>query len=374
MEDKLPDRMRSRIRSLFGLSKKAAPAVSRPEPETPDLQDKMRRDWDERARENALYYVATGDRDWSQEEFFRSGRQTVEEFVLSDMPNICRGRDPKTFKVLEIGCGVGRVTRALAEVFGEVCAVDVSPVMVEKAREYLGARDNVSFFVNNGKDLEVLGDRRFDFAFSHLTFQHVPSKVVIASYIAEASRLLRPGALFKFDVQGHGPVGRPPRKPVVWLADFLRHPADNTWFGTPLTQAELTKIADSCGFFHRYSRGEGEQMFYQWLFKKGPATLRADPNPAQPCGPGQYRTVLSWDAPAVEGVEIRIGSKDGTLFTRDTFWGSGEIQLHGAEAPTCFLVDASNHQVLATTVIESGEAFGAKSSPGGFPQPSRPGG
>ena len=70
----------NRLRSLLGLSKKAAPAVSRPEPENPDLQDKMRRDWDERARENALYYVATGDRDWSQEEFFRSSQQTVEEF------------------------------------------------------------------------------------------------------------------------------------------------------------------------------------------------------------------------------------------------------------------------------------------------------
>ena len=329
------------LRSLLGLSKKAAPAVSRPEPENPDLQDKMRRDWDERARENALYYVATGDRDWSQEEFFRSGRQTVEEFVLSDMLNICRGRDPKKFKVLEIGCGVGRVTQALAEVFGEVCAVDVSPVMVEKAREYLGVSDKVSLFVNNGKDLQVLGYRRFDFAFSHLTFQHVPSKAIIASYIAEASRLLHPGALFKFDVQGHGP---------------LRHPGDDTWFGTPLTKAELTKIADSCGFLHRYARGEGEQMFYQWFFKTGPATFRADPNPAQACGSGRFRTVLSWEAPTVECVEIRIGSEDGTLVARESFWGSTEIELHGEGAFTCFLVDASNHQVLATAVIESGVA------------------
>ena len=87
---------------------------------TIELEHKMRRDWNERARDNAFYYVATGQSDWSEEEFFRSGRQTIEDYILSDMTNICRGRDPKQLKILEIGCGVGRVTSALAEVFGEV--------------------------------------------------------------------------------------------------------------------------------------------------------------------------------------------------------------------------------------------------------------
>src|SRR5438309_375319 len=35
--------------------------------------EKMRTDWDERARENARYYVSTGKKDWTDEEFFRSG-------------------------------------------------------------------------------------------------------------------------------------------------------------------------------------------------------------------------------------------------------------------------------------------------------------
>ena len=336
----------------------------------------MRGDWDERARENAFYYVATGHRDWSEEQFFRSGQQTLEELVLSDIANICRGRDPKKLCVLEIGCGVGRVTRALAEVFGAVVGVDVSPVMVAKAKTYLSSCDNVSFFVNNGKDLRMLGDGRFDFALSHLTFQHVPSKAIIESYIAETSRLLRPGALFKFDVQGYGALESGDRtwisrartlvartrqllrplalfKFYLWYGS-LQSPGDNTWFGQPFSKEELTRIADACGFRYRYSLGEGEQMFCQWFFKKGPPTFRADPNPAQACGSGRYRTVLSWEAPTVDRVEIRIGSADGTLFARDSFWGSTEIELPGIEALKCFLLDASNHQVLGTTVIESG--------------------
>jgi len=87
----------------------------------------MRRDWNRRARENARHYVVTGQHEWTDEEFFRSGQITMEEEILNDLPNVCQGRDPKHMKVLEIGCGAGRVTRAFAGYFGEVYAVDINP-------------------------------------------------------------------------------------------------------------------------------------------------------------------------------------------------------------------------------------------------------
>src|ERR1700704_6393181 len=99
---------------------------------------RMRRDWDRRARENARHYVVTGQHQWSDEEFFQSGQTTLEEEVLNDLTNICQGKDPKEMKVLEIGCGAGRVTRAFAGFFGEVYAVDISREMVRQAREVLG--------------------------------------------------------------------------------------------------------------------------------------------------------------------------------------------------------------------------------------------
>src|SRR5438128_9363365 len=125
--------------------------------------DKMRRDWDARARENARHYVSTGKRDWTDEEFFRSGEQTVAEEILTDMINICQGLDPGRMKVLEIGCGAGRLTRALSALFGEVHAVDVSGEMVAKARVALAGRPNAFVYQNNGQDLAILGDRQFDF-------------------------------------------------------------------------------------------------------------------------------------------------------------------------------------------------------------------
>src|SRR5204862_2995770 len=95
--------------------------------------EKMRRDWDERARENARHYVVTGKQEWTDDEFFRSGELTVKEEILTDMINICQGKEPGQMRVLEIGCGAGRITRALSGLFGEAHAVDVSGVSKARA-------------------------------------------------------------------------------------------------------------------------------------------------------------------------------------------------------------------------------------------------
>src|SRR5580698_5764962 len=107
-----------------------------PSPDPLQLE-KMRHDWDERARENARHFIATANSEWNAAEFFESGRLNVYYEILTDLGNVCQGRSPKDMKVLEIGCGAGRMTRSLAEVFGEVYAVDVSGEMIAKAKEGL---------------------------------------------------------------------------------------------------------------------------------------------------------------------------------------------------------------------------------------------
>jgi ubiquinone/menaquinone biosynthesis C-methylase UbiE len=214
--------------------------------------EKMRLDWDKRARENARHYVVTGQLEWTDEEFFRSGEQTVKEEVLTDMINICQGKDPKQMRVLEIGCGAGRITRALSGIFGEVHAVDVSGEMVNRARAALADRPNAFLYQNNGKDLTVIGDVVFDFAFSTIVFQHIPSYEVIDSYVREVHRLLRPGALFKFQVQGDATIRSSP---------------DDTWLGVPFSQQAAVDMAARCGFEMRYYYGAGQQYFWLWYFK-----------------------------------------------------------------------------------------------------------
>jgi SAM-dependent methyltransferase len=218
-----------------------------------EITQKMREEWDRRALENARHYVATERTEWSDEEYFESGRENVRREILSDMINICQGKDPKQMRVLEIGCGSGRVTRALSELFGEVYAVDISGEMIRQAKQSLADRPNAHVFQNNGADLSVLGDIQVDFAFSYIVFQHIPSRDVIRNYVREVQRLLRPGGLFKFQVQG-------------WC-DMEAQP-DDTWLGAAFSDEEAVAMAEGCGFEPRYRHGAGTQYFWLWYFKR----------------------------------------------------------------------------------------------------------
>lgn len=241
------------------------------EPEITTQLEQMRRDWDQRARENARYYVATGRENWGDEEFFRSGQLEVENQILNDLENICQGKNPRKMKVLEIGCGAGRVTRALAAFFGEVYAVDISAEMVAQARRALEGFPNAHVFQNDGKDLAVVGCaleggwfrrlyRRLrgthghvDFAFSCIVFQHIPSREIIENYVREVHGLLRPGGLFKFQVQGYPEVETRP---------------DDSWVGVSFTEEQARDMAERCGFEMRYNHGAGDQYYWLWFFKR----------------------------------------------------------------------------------------------------------
>jgi SAM-dependent methyltransferase len=214
---------------------------------------KMREDWDQRARENARYYVNTATTEWTDEEFFATGEKTVADEILTDLVNICQGKPPREMRVLEIGCGAGRVTRALSKLFGEVHGVDVSGEMVRQAKLALQDRPNAFVYQNNGQDLDIVPPLEFDFAFSSIVFQHIPSRDIIENYVREVQRLLRPGALFKFQVQGDSTLKTKP---------------DDTWLGVPFSERQAMDMAFRCGFEPRYRHGAGEQYFWLWFFKK----------------------------------------------------------------------------------------------------------
>lgn len=212
----------------------------------------MRDDWDRRASSNARHYVASGREAWSDEDFYASGEEAVQRFILNDTTNICQGKTPNEMRVLEIGCGAGRITRALARLFGEVHAVDVSGEMARLAREAVAEFPNAFIYQNNGMDLSVIPCRAFDFAFSCLVFQHIPSCEIIHSYVHSVYHLLRPGGLFKFQVQGDTNIESKP---------------DDTWVGVALSEEQIVQIAEACGFESRYRIGVGQQDFWNWFFK-----------------------------------------------------------------------------------------------------------
>jgi SAM-dependent methyltransferase len=215
------------------------------------LLKKMRRDWDARAKENARHYVATGERDWKDDDFFRSGAESVRLYVGDHLDDICNGRDPASLKALEIGCGAGRMTLPLSRLFGHVDAVDVSAEMIAQARKALHRCTNVGLYLNNGADLSMFPDERFDFAISVIVFQHIPRRAIVENYVRETHRVLRSRSMFKFQVQGCS----------------IPEDQAGTWVGVGFSEEQIQKLAEAAGFEIKASEGAGTQYYWLTLVK-----------------------------------------------------------------------------------------------------------
>lgn len=204
------------------------------EPISTNYSSVMKRDWNERARENAKWFINTVRVQQDEQEFDETGRAEVDKLVRAELGFLTQGRDPRTLRVLEIGCGIGRMTKHLAALFGEVHAVDVSGEMIRQARERLRDFPNVHCHETNGCDFAALPSDYFDLVFSAYVFQHVPSAAVIHANLADAFRVLKPGGLCKFGINSTTDTA------------FLEQEHD-TWTGTALPESALRQTARELG-------------------------------------------------------------------------------------------------------------------------------
>jgi SAM-dependent methyltransferase len=164
--------------------------------EDPLVLERMRADWNERASEDANYYVAFGARDQNEAEFFATG-QAVVRLLTAELKRLA-ARD----RALEIGCGPGRLMRPMSRHFGEIHGVDVSDRMIRLARERLRDTPNAHPQTTAGSDLSQFADESFDFVYSYAVFQHIPSRDVVFRYLREGRRVLKPGGVLRCQLNG----------------------------------------------------------------------------------------------------------------------------------------------------------------------------
>ena len=168
----------------------------------------MRDFWDARAAEDPYYFVdnrlAYGDPDT---EGFWSGGEPLLDRILDELELEIEPRD----ELVEIGCGLGRLTRPLAARARSVAALDVSPRMLELARSQNPELANVDWVLGDGRTLAPLGDDSADGVFSHVVFQHLPDPAITLGYVREMGRVLRPGGWAGFQVSNAPEIHRRPR-------------------------------------------------------------------------------------------------------------------------------------------------------------------
>lgn len=166
-----------------------------------DVHERMRAEWNERAREDAHYFVAFGRRDQDDEEFFATAADLVRE-LESELKRLPGDVPVSSRRALEIGCGPGRLMRPLSRHFGEIHGIDVSDEMIERARRKLAGIPHAQAHHASGSDLSRFGNNYFDFVYSYAVFQHIPSAEVVFSYLRETVRVLKPGGIARLQING----------------------------------------------------------------------------------------------------------------------------------------------------------------------------
>lgn len=133
-----------------------------------------------------------------KEAFYRTGKQHVAQLFGSLDRNRVQHAGFKT--CLDYGCGVGRITRYLAEHFENVIAYDISSSHLKCAADYLTEERVPNVSLRQIKQLREIEDlRNVDIAYSMLVLQHNPPPV-IAFIIQGLIRSLNPGGIAFFQV------------------------------------------------------------------------------------------------------------------------------------------------------------------------------
>jgi SAM-dependent methyltransferase len=220
--------------------------------------------WDARARENALYFV-DNTLDYGHpdtERFWRDGEIALGR-LLGALGVDLTGRED----VVEIGCGVGRITRALATQARSVAALDISAEMLARARALCAEQTNVRWIRGDGVSLAELAPGSADACVSHVTFQHAPEAGVTLGYVREMGRVLRPGGWSAFQFSNDPSVHRPRgliRRLATRLRGFARatprgqdHPA---WRGSAVRLEDLRATCAQAGLAVETVVGAGTQF------------------------------------------------------------------------------------------------------------------
>jgi ubiquinone/menaquinone biosynthesis C-methylase UbiE len=153
-------------------------------------------EWQALARLDPFYVVAwwPGKQGkWTPEEFYALGRSdwADAERQWRHYSSLLGGT------CVEIGCGAGRTTAALATSFERVIGFDVSPDMLALARK--ASPQNVELVQVDGTEIPLPSDEA-DAVFTAHVLQHLDNLTAVANYVREMYRVLKPGGTLMLHV------------------------------------------------------------------------------------------------------------------------------------------------------------------------------
>jgi SAM-dependent methyltransferase len=161
---------------------------------------------------------------WSRTDLV--GQYATRDVRAVETTILLRYRDDLSGRVLELGCGAGRLTGHLLEVANEVHAIDVSPTMLNAC---LAAYPDVRGALGNVRDLSGFVEDSFDAVVAGFSVLDVLNDEERRRALIDLRRMVVPGGLLIFsthnrDVGPDRPIDRFRRGAGAAIAMALRTP------------------------------------------------------------------------------------------------------------------------------------------------------
>ena len=164
--------------------------------------DNTKKNWEGLAKKDPLWAICTNPAKkkgkWNADDFFESGKKEIE--ILLEYLSAKNIPMKNNMKILDFGCGVGRLGRALYPFVQEIVGIDVSESMVNRATEMNRDFQDKLHFIHNAKsDLGLFDDQFFDVIITGIVLQHI-SYPENLNYIREFIRVAKAGGILIFQV------------------------------------------------------------------------------------------------------------------------------------------------------------------------------
>jgi SAM-dependent methyltransferase len=132
---------------------------------------------------------------WTAEEFFATG---VTEIAALMSEARAFGLPARRHRALDFGCGLGRLTQALAAHCDQVVGLDVAPSMIAQAARFNRHGARVQYHVQAAPPFHTIASRSVDVVYTGRVLQHI-APVYASDYIRELARVLAPAGFLSFD-------------------------------------------------------------------------------------------------------------------------------------------------------------------------------
>ncbi len=228
--------------------------------------DRLKSTWEDLGRTDPLWAVLTDPErrhgGWDVEEFLATAAAPVQR-VLAMLPGVGLSLGDR---VLDFGCGAGRLSNALAEHAGEVVGIDIAQSMVDEANRINRHPDRVSFVAYDGGRLPF-ADESFDSVVSLISIQHSPPAVPLACLV-ELHRGVGPGGARGVQIPTR------PALPAVMPARGMRARIEITGLPDPIGAGQVAPVTATLTNVSEHTWGAGRLIRLGNHWHAGAETVR----------------------------------------------------------------------------------------------------